>query len=330
MITTILLVLAVLIPLGMLVANRKKILTEVKTTTRYGDQTDFKVNFRYIIVPIMVLVVFLLTAMIQPFTVQRVDAGHIGIKVNLTGDNRGVSKYTYKTGWVVYNTWTESLYEFPTFQQHIEYKDQTVITKGGFSATIRPSFNYSIVPTAVGDMFQNLRLGIKEVEQGWLKTAIVGAVNDVANRWTVDEIFNKREEFEAAIVVECNKRVSKWFSVSQLRTNITPPPALQAAIENKTKAIQEAQAADNQKLVAEAEGKRKIAIAKADSAQAVITASGKANAQIISAKAEAEAMRVKQRELSPLYIEFIKVSNWNGQNPTTILGGGASTLVTVK
>src|ERR1700752_2378488 len=222
----------------------------------------------------MVFIIGIIVSAINPFSLSRVDAGHIGLKVNLTGDERGVSDYTYKTGWVVFNNWTEKLYEFPTFQQHIDYNVQTVITKGGFSADIKPSFNYALVPTAVGDMFSNLRLSIKEVEQGWLKTAIVGSVNDVANKWSVDSIFNYRELFESSIVVECNKRISKWFTVSQLRTNITPPPALQEAIEAKTKALQDVQVAENQKQVAIADAMRKMAIARGDSAQMVIEAAG--------------------------------------------------------
>lgn len=269
--------------------------------------------------PIIIFILGIVIAGINPFSLERVDAGHIGLKVNLTGDERGVSDYTYKTGWVVFNNWTEKLYEFPTYQQHIDYNVQTVITKGGFSADIKPSFNYALVSTTVGDMFQNLRLPIKEVEQGWLKTAIVGSVNDVANKWAVDSIFNHREQFESAIVVECNKRISKWFTVSQLRTNITPPPALQSAIEAKTKALQDVQVAENQKQVAVADAMRKIAIARGDSAQVVIEASG-----------EAEAMRRKQVTLSPLYIEYLKIQQWDGKNPTTVLGNGASTIISVK
>jgi len=269
--------------------------------------------------PLLILIIGIIISAVNPFSLERVDAGHLGLKVNLTGDARGVSDYTYKTGWVVFNNWTEKLYEFPTFQQHIDYNPQTVITKGGFSAEIKPSFNYALVPATVGDMFQNLRLPIREVEQGWLKTAIVGSVNDVANKWAVDSIFNHRELFESSIVLECNKRISKWFTVSQLRTNITPPPALQSAIEAKTKALQDVQVAENQKQVAIADALRKIAIARGDSAQLVIQAAG-----------EAEAMRKKQLTLTPLYIEYLKIQQWDGKNPTTVLGNGASTIISVK
>lgn len=291
---------------GLLYSSRKK----------FDLRTE---KLKWITKPILIFILGIVISAINPFSLERVDAGHIGLKVNLTGDERGVSDYTYKTGWVVFNNWTEKLYEFPTFQQHIDYSVQTVITKGGFSADIKPSFNYALVPTTVGDMFQNLRLPIKEVEQGWLKTAIVGSVNDVANKWAVDSIFNHRELFEASIIAECNKRISKWFTVSQLRTNITPPPALQEAIEAKTKALQEVQVAENQKQVAIADALRKMAIARGDSAQMVIQASG-----------EAEAIRRKQLTLSPLYIEYLKIQQWDGKNPTTVLGNGASTIISVK
>lgn len=259
----------------------------------------------------IILVAGLILSFAQPFVLERVDAGHVGIKVNLTGDNRGVSKFEYKTGWVVYNTWISKLYEFPTYQQHIDYPEQQVITKGGFSATIKPSFNYALKPGEVGDMFQNLRLDIRNIEQQWLHTAIVGTVNDVANKWAVDDIFNQREHFESDIILEANKRVSKWFTISQLRTNIIPPQALQQSIEAKTKAIQEVQVAENQRLVAIAEGDRKIAQARADSA-----------AQVIEAAGEAEAIRRKQVSLNPTYIEYLKVNKWNGELPQVQSGSG--------
>jgi regulator of protease activity HflC (stomatin/prohibitin superfamily) len=323
MITIILILLTVLISGGMMVATRQNAYTV--TQDRYGSTKTL--NTSWLIKPIVTFVVGLLISLIQPFSLERVDAGHVGIKVNLSGDERGVSSYKYKTGWVVYNTWIEKLYEFPTYQQHIEYGDQTVITKGGFSAVIKPTFNYSLKPTAVGDMFEQLRLGVKEIEQGWLMTAIVGSVNDVANRWAVDDIFNKREEFESAIVTECNKRTSKWFTISQLRTNIVPPDALKSAIEAKTRAVQDAQAAMQQALVADAQAQKKIAIARGDSASLVINAAGEAQAAIIAADGEAKAMKAKQAQLTPLYIEYIKASNWDGKYPTTMLGGNSNILL---
>jgi regulator of protease activity HflC (stomatin/prohibitin superfamily) len=279
----------------------------------YNDKDAKGIGRRSVTIGIIGGVALLIFAFIQPFTIERVDAGHVGIKVNLTGDSRGVSKYEYKTGWVVYNSWTENLYEFPTFQQHIEFEQQQVITRGGFPADIKPTFNYSLKPNTVGDMFVNLRLPIKEVEQGWLKNAIVGAVNDVANTWEVDSIFGHRQAFEAAIVNECNLRLSKWFTVSQMRSNIIPPEPLQEAIIAKTRSVQQAEASKQQAIAAKADGERKVAVAKADSAESIINAS-----------AQALAIRLKQKELTPNYIEYKKIEKWDGQLPTTMTGNSGS------
>jgi regulator of protease activity HflC (stomatin/prohibitin superfamily) len=251
-----------------------------------------------------VVIVSMIIGFINPYEVERVDSGHVAILVENVGDNRGMSKVEYKRGWVMYNNFTQRYYEFPVFQQHIDYEENVVITKGGFQATIKPSFNYSLNPTTVDQMFQNLRVDIKQVEQGWLKNAIISSVNDVANLFTVDSIFNHRAEFEAAIITESNKRVGKWFTVSQLRTNIAPPPAITKSIEEKTQAVQEAQAAIQRTLVANAEAQEKIARAKGDSAKAVISAAG-----------EAMANKLRQSTLTPMLIQQQFINKWDGKLP---------------
>lgn len=291
----------------------------VKNPTSTTSTGRKEVNVRSLVTSIGIFILGLVLAIVQPYSLEKVDAGSVGLKVKLTGDNRGVSKSMYVSGWNIYNSYTENIYEYQTTQQTIEYPEQQVITKGGFGATIHPTFNYSVIPGTLADMFKNLRLDLKTIEQAWLKNAITSSINDVANIWEVDSIFNHRAAFEACIVTECNKRVSKWFVISQLKTNIVPPPALQNAIEGKTRAIQEAQAALQRVTVAQAEGKEKIAKAKADSAQTVIQASG-----------EALATKLKQQTLTPLYIEYMRVNRWDGHNSKTVLGNGTSTMVNVK
>jgi regulator of protease activity HflC (stomatin/prohibitin superfamily) len=305
MISGIILAVGLIVALMTFLGGQKTIIQK----DRWGDDREI-VNKPLLFKSLGILIVTLLVAVIQPFAIEKVDSGYKGLKVNLVGSQRGVTNYQYKTGWVVYNTWTEQMLEFPTFQQHIEYDDQQVITKGGFPATIKPTFNYSLKESNIGDMFVNLRLDVKQVEQGWLKNAIIGAVNDVANTWEVDSIFGHRQAFEAAIVTECNIRLAKWFNVSQLRTNITPPDALQESIIAKTKAIQQAEASEQQALTAIAEGKRKVAVAKADSAE-----------MIINANAAAQAIRIKQNQITPMYIEYLKAQAWDGKLPTTVAGG---------
>ena len=274
---------------------------------------------RMIPLPAAILAGAFLIAIVQPFAIERIDAGCVGLKFHMVGADQGVGQYEYKSGWVLYNTWVTKVIEIPTFQQHVEYDPQQVVTKGGFSATIKPSFNYQPVPQTVGDMYVSLRRELKEIEQGWLKNAIVGSVNDVANRWVIDSVFNDRERFESSIIAECNKRVGQWFVLTQLRTNITPPPALQAAIEAKTKAVQEVQVAEQQKLVAEADAQRKIAVAR-----------GEAEAAIIAANGRAKAIEAEQLSLTPLYLDYIRAKAWNGVLPSTILGSSSNVMLPLK
>lgn len=258
-------------------------------------------------------------ASVNPLSSEMINVGNVGLQVNKMGNDRGVSKTTYVTGLVFYNSWLSDIKEFPTTQQHIDYEPTEIITKGGFQARIKPSFNWSVNSGNAADMYQNLRQDVDQIKETWLKNAIIGAVNDIANLYTVDSIFNHRAEFESEIVKECNKRVSKWFTVSQLRTNIVPPDAITKAINAKTSAVQEAQGAIQQKIVAEANAQTQIAKARGDSAEAVIAASGRA-----------EAIRKEQQYLTPMYIDLIRAQRWNGAYPSTMLGSGANTLVNIK
>jgi len=290
--------------------------SKYSTPNKYGGHD---VNMKTVFKLIIVGVISVILALINPISVERIDVGHVGLKINNTGDERGISKTTYVTGWVFYNSWLSRIKEFPVTQQHIDYEETSIITRGGFQAVIKPSFNWSVNPANAADMYQNLKQDVDQIKDAWLKNAIIGAVNDVANLYTVDSIFNHRAEFEADIVKECNKRVSKWFNVSQLRTNIVPPKEITDAINAKTKAVQEAQAAIQQKIVAEAQAQTQIAKAKGDSAQAVIAAAGRA-----------EAVKKEQQFLTPMYIDYIRVQRWDGKYPTTMLGGNTSTLLNIK
>ncbi len=324
MISLLLFVAVMVITIGYVVRNRG-ILQESVVTAGRGTITTL--NTKLIIRIVAFFIIGALISWIQPFVAERVDFGNIGLKVKLTGSERGISDYQYKNGWVVYNSWTEQLYEFPTWQQHIEYPNDEVIAKGGLPVNIRPTFNYKIKPHKAGDMFVNLRLTLPQLEQGWLKTAIIGAMLDVSGKWTSDEIFNNREKFESEIKIEINKRLDQWFEVSNLKTHISPPAALVKSITDQAKAIKDAQTEIERVGVIKAQAEKKIATARGDSANVVIRAMGNARAEIENAKGIAEAMRLKQRELTPLYNDYIRANNWNGSNATTILGSATQVLL---
>lgn len=295
------------------VFNFKNYLSE---PNKFGDR-ELKVST--VVKAILVLIASIILSFINPLESEMINVGNVGLKVNKMGNDRGVSKTAYVTGLVFYNSWLSNTKEFPTTQQHVSYDATNIITKGGFQATIKPSFNWSVKASNAADMYQNLRQDVDEIRDTWLKNAIIGAISDVANLYTVDSIFNHKAKFEADIDKECNRRVSKWFAVTQLRTNILPPKEITEAINAKTKAVQDAQAAIQQKIVAEAEAQTQIARAKGDSAQAVIAAAGRA-----------EAVKKEQQFLTPMYIEYIKAQRWDGKYPQTMLGSSSNVLLNLK
>lgn len=266
--------------------------------------------------------VFLVTIIllaIQPMKMQLVPAGNVGIKFYTLGSDKGVAKYEYASGLVTYESWFTKIYQFPTYQRHVSYEEQTVITKGGLPCEMTPSFNYRLKAGDVGDMFVNLRLPIEQIEQQWLKNAVAGTINDVANRWAVDSIFNHRQEFEANVIGQINIKVEKWFELSQMRTNMLPPASLKTTIIAKTNALQKVQVATADMKVQKVEGEARVIKAKADSSVVVIAAAG-----------EARAIKEKQLTITPLYVQYTIATKWNGELPTTQAGGNSPILLGIN
>ena len=242
---------------------------------------------------------------------ERIDAGHVGIKVNNTGGDRGVSKTEYVTGWVFYNRFASKVYEFPTFMQHKDYEPFTVPSKGGTVFTVHPSFNYNLHAGEVGNMFQSFRLSLKQLEDGYLSNAVRVTVREVTNTFTVDSILNNLASYDASIITALNKKLSPYFVVSTFTSGLTPDDALAKTISEKAQSLQQAIKLQNDQRAIQVQAENEIIQAKKDSAVAVISAQG-----------EARAIKEKQAALNSEYVEYQKVLKWNGVLPTVTAGSG--------
>src|ERR1700693_5667044 len=47
--------------------------------------------------------------------ITRIEAGHVGVEINLAGSQRGASEISIRTGWVVYSPLRTQIIEFPTY-----------------------------------------------------------------------------------------------------------------------------------------------------------------------------------------------------------------------
>jgi regulator of protease activity HflC (stomatin/prohibitin superfamily) len=239
---------------------------------------------------------------------ERIDAGHVGVKVNLYGDNKGVSDVTEVTGMVFFNPITHQIYEFPTYIQHKEYSGENafiVNSKDGSEFHISPIVNYSVKREKVPQIFAKYRRSLGEIEDGFLKTNIYDAFRMTANYYTAEELISNRQLFETKVRATLDASLlPEGFIINQLTSNLVYPETFKKAIEAKNNAVQGALMAENKVKQAEAEAKIKVA-----------TAEGNAQAMLTSAKAEAEANRLKQQTITPMLLQLEWINKWDGKLP---------------
>lgn len=272
---------------------------------------------------ILVVVVLIFASLFLMNSCERIDAGHVGVKVNMYGTGKGVNDVTECTGMVFYNPITTKIYEFPTFIQHKEYKDENsfvVNSKDGSEFSVSPIMNYSVQREKVPAIFAKYRRSLEEIEEGFLKTAVYDAFRLATNKYTADGLIGNREVFEIEVrrLLE-SQLLKEGFVINQFTSNLVYPDSFKKAINAKNNAVQAALMAENKVKQAEAEAKIKVA-----------TANGNAEAMLANARAEAESNRLRQQTLTPMLLQQQWIEKWKGNVPTTQLGGNTQVLYGLK
>ena len=285
-------------------ARNMKEREELLQQTKLEQQLKFKKMFKTI--GASVIGFFLLVVLFN--SCERVDAGHVGVKVNMYGDNKGVDDVVAVTGMVFYNPITTKIYEFPTFIQHKEYKGENsfiVNSKDGSEFNVSPIMNYSVQREKVPAIFAKYRRPLADIEEGFLKTAVYDAFRLATNKYTADELISNRAVFEVEVRRLLDAQLLKeGFIINQFTSNLIYPETFKKSIEAKNNAVQAALRAENEVKTAEAQAKIKVA-----------TANGNAQAMLTAAKAEAEANRMKQVTLTPLLLQLEYINKWDGKLP---------------
>jgi regulator of protease activity HflC (stomatin/prohibitin superfamily) len=276
---------------------------------------------------ILVVLGLVVLLVVGVFSCERIDAGHVGVKVNLYGSGKGVSDVTECTGLVFYNPMSTKIYEFPTYIQHKEYKkseegDNSFIvnSKDGSEFSVSPIMNYSVQRDKVPAIFAKYRRSLPEIEEGFLKTAVYDAFRLAANKYTADGLISNREIFEVEVRrILVSQLQKEGFILNQFTSNLIYPDSFKKAINAKNNAVQSALMAENKVKQAEAEAKIKVA-----------TANGNAEALLANARAEAESNRLRQQTLTPMLIQQQWIEKWRGNVPTTTLGSGTNVMYGLK
>jgi len=272
---------------------------------------------------ILGVIVLIFASLFLMNSCERIDAGHVGVKVDMYGSGKGVNDVTECTGVVFYNPITTKIYEFPTFIQHKEYKDENsfvVNSKDGSEFSVSPIMNYSVQREKVPAIFAKYRRSLEEIEEGFLKTAVYDAFRLATNKYTADGLIGNREVFEIEVrrLLE-SQLLKEGFVINQFTSNLVYPDSFKKAINAKNNAVQAALMAENKVKQAEAEAKIKVA-----------TANGNAEALLANARAEAESNRLRQQTLTPMLLQQQWIEKWKGNVPTTQLGANTQVLYGLK
>lgn len=256
----------------------------------------------------------------------RVDPGHVGIKVDYYGKDRGVQSYPIVTGMVWYNPFTTSVFQWPTSIQTAVWtksphegspKNEEISHNSSeglvFSADI--SLGYRIIAEKVPAFYVQFRSDDLNVfTHGFLRNVARDAFNEEATQYTADELYGTMKE---KVLQQVQKRVNE--KVAEYGVHIEqfgyvgaprPPENVVNAINSKIQAIQKAIQAENEVREAKAEAQKAIAKAEGEAqTNAILTASLSDN-----------LIRWRQLELTDKAI-----AKWDGRRPT--VEGSASGLL---
>lgn len=249
---------------------------------------------------------------------ERVDAGNVGIKVDLYGSDRGVQDVVEVTGAVWYNSVTTEVYEFPIYVQNTVFtQDATegspgndefrVTTQDGLVCSFDVSFNYRIEQESVVPIFKKYRKPLSELNSTIIRNYLRQGFNKAAARYTAEDLYQKREQFQGdaeKIIKEILE--PEGFKVEQIviLNELRLPNSVMQNIEAKVNAKQ-----------LSLKKQEELAQAQADAAKRVADAEGQAQSLKIKAEAEAYANKVRQQSLTPLLIQQQFIEKWNGQLP---------------
>lgn len=225
---------------------------------------------------------------------ERVDAGHEGIKVNMYGSSKGVDDAVLVTGAVWYNPFTETIYEYPTYVQTVDYEPFTINAQDGSEFTVDPTVSLKIVDGQSPAVFKKYRKELKDVINSTLYNYVKDAFRIQLNQFTTDYIVSHRDSIERAIESYLSKSLTKEnFQLEQLTSGLKYPKTIVDAVDAKNKAVQEAMQVQNEVEVAKAEAEKLL----------------------VKARAEKEANELRTQALTPAVLEKMWIEKWDGKLP---------------
>lgn len=255
---------------------------------------------------------------------QTVQAGYVGVRVNLYAD-KGVQNEVSGTGRYFLGM-NERMYQFPTFNQLKDYSDPfSFQTSDAMDITAKIGVEYNIDPTKAAVVFATYRKGIDEItdvnmrqyiSDGLIKLAATMDINKLTQGGKTTLLDGVTKELRSKLD-PVGIRVVKLSWMSDLRY----PESVRQSINAKIEATQRALLRENE-----------VAQSKAEAEKARVAAQGEADAQLTRARAEAEAIAIKAKALrdNPDILQLNAIEKWDGKLPVYMVDGAATPFISVK
>lgn len=255
----------------------------------------------------------------------KVEAGYVGVKVNLLGDDKGVDSEVLGVGryWI---GWNEELYLFPIFQQTVEWTSNSqgsgafqFQSKEGLNLSADVSMSYVIDPNKVSILFQTYRKGIDEITSVYLYNIVRDTMVQRASVRTAENLYGEgKNEFITEvtnIIRERMKPVGINIDYIAIVGNIWLPPNVKQAIDDKVKAGQLAAQRETEVATAKAEADKAVATAEGEARSRKAIADANAYAIIKEAEAQKKANELLASSITPELIQYNRTDKWDGKLP---------------
>jgi len=268
---------------------------------------------------------------------EKVEAGYVGVRVNLLGSNKGVSDEVLGVG-RYFIGWNEELFKFPTFQQ--TYAWTTPEGRGAFQFQSREglslqadvSLSYTVKPEKVSKLFQTYRKGLDEITKVYLYNLVRDSLVQFASTRSAESLYGAgKNEFIKDVTDFLRAKLDPvGISIDYVAIvgNVWLPHNVKTAIDEKVKAGQLAAQRETEVATARAEAEKTVATAEGQARSKKAIADANAYAILTEAKARKQANELLNSSISPNLIEYNKIEKWDGKLPNVT--GGAMPLLNVK
>lgn len=279
---------------------------------------------------------------------ESIPTGYVGVVYNMNG---GVDGEVLSQGWhIVAPTKKITTYSIGIEQSYLTSENKgdsprdesfNIPTSDGKTVKVNLEFSYRFDEERVAQTFTMFKgKSGEEIKNTFIKPKIIAWTQEVSANYPVTDIFgDKRTEINAKLDVYLREKFAPYGIIIDTVnfTDISVDAETAAAIQKKVNAQQELELANIEAQTAQiqAEKDREVAriqaekdkeVASIKAEQQIITAEAEARVVTTKAEAEAEANTKISESLTSELIKYLEANQWNGQLPTTYIGGEENVL----